>query len=292
MTRRRKDWLIGLTIACVSVALILILAAVRQGRSREDVISRGGEKIAIVELLGPIYDSRRIVRQIETYGEQKSIRGILLRIDSPGGLVVPSQEIYESVRRVRDGGKPVLAFMGSVAASGGYYAACGADTLMAQPGTTTGSIGVIAEFMHTYELFRKIGIKFEIIKSGPYKDLGSPHRGFTEADRRHLQAWIDDAFDQFVTVVAESRRMTRREALRIADGRVFTGRQALAIGLVDTLGYYRDAVDLTARMAGIEGEPTVVRERTRRITLIDLFLEQIEGVLHGFGGTRLKYQYQ
>lgn len=284
--------MIGLAIASITILLIFIFAGVKQGQSGGAGISGGGDKIAEVELIGPIYDSRRIVRQLETYGDQRSIKAILFHVDSPGGVVVPSQEIYEAVRRVRDGGKPVLAFMGSVAASGGYYAACGADSIMAEPGTTTGSIGVVAEFVNTRELFKKVGVKFEVIKSGEYKDTGSPHRDFTEADRRYLQAWIDDAFDQFVGVVVEERRMTRREVLKVADGRVFTGRQALTLGLVDTLGYYNDAVDLAARMAGIEGEPTVVKEKYRRVTLLDLLFEQVEGIVRGSGGARLKYQYQ
>ena len=292
MSRRRKDWFLGLAIAIATVLLIMILAGIRQSRSDMVEISGDGEKIAVVEVFGPIYDARRIVRQLENYAEMKSIKAILLRIDSPGGGVAPSQEIYEAVRRVRDDGKPVLASMGSVAASGGYYAACGADSIMAAPGSTTGSIGVYAEFMNTEELFAKIGIKFEMIKSGRYKDSGSPHRPMTAQDRAYLQGWIDDAYEQFVGVVMQERTMSRREVNRVADGRVFTGRQALEVGLIDTLGYYADAIDLAAAMAGIEGEPTLVKERYRRMSVFDLFFEQMTGLLYAFrSGMRLKYQY-
>lgn len=292
MSRTRKDLFLGLSIAAVTVLLIMILAGIRQSRSDMVEISGDGEKIAVVELFGPIYDSRRIVRQMENYAEMRSIKAILLRIDSPGGGVAPSQEIYEAVRRVRDDGKPVVVSMGSVAASGGYYAACGADSIMASPGTTTGSIGVYAEFMNTEELFAKIGIKFEMIKSGRYKDSGSPHRPMNEQDRAYLQGWIDDAYEQFVDVVMRERSFNRRQVRKVADGRVFTGRQALEVGLVDTLGYYADAIDLAAAMAGIDGDPTLVKERVRRASIFDLFFEQITGVLRGFrSGMRLKYQY-
>lgn len=293
VSRKRRDWLIGGGIVVITLLLVYVIAQYNYTKSRyEGVgISAKGDKVAVVEIFGTIYDSRRAVRQIKDYGEQKSIKAIILHLDTPGGVVAPAQEIYHAVKTVRDSGKPVIASMGSLAASGGYYIACGADTIMAGPGTTTGSIGVIAEFLNTKDLFEKIGIDFEIIKSGRYKDSGSPHRDMTEADRRYLQAWVDDAYDQFVQVVMDERKMSKSKVNKVADGRVFTGRQALANGLVDLLGYYEDAVDLAAEMAGIDGEPTIVKERIRRTTVFDLLFEQAENILQGRQGAQLKYLY-
>lgn len=294
MSRKSRDWLIGIAIA---IATLLIVYGVAQYNYRKQHyeglgLSVKGDKIAVVDISGTIYESRRIVRQLEDYGEQKSIKAVLLRLNTPGGVVQPAQEIYHAVKTVRDSGKPVIASMGTMAASGGYYVACGADTIMAGPGTTTGSIGVIAEFINTSELLQKIGIDFEIIKSGRFKDAGSPHRDMTSAERRYLQAWVDDAHDQFVRVVMEERRLSQSKVAQIADGRVFTGRQALEHGLVDCLGYFSDAVDLSAEMAGIEGEPTLVRERHRRVTIFDLLFEQAEHILSGQQSVQLKYLYQ
>jgi protease IV len=291
-SRPRRDWIIGLSIAGAFVIAILWMAArVSGNRSAETVhFSEGGGNVGVVELLGPIYSSERIVKQFETFGEQKSVKAIVFRIDSPGGYVAPSQEIYEAAKRVRDSGKPVVVSMGTVAASGGYYAACGGDSIVANPGTTTGSIGVIAEFMNAEKLLDKIGVRFETVKSGRFKDAGSPTREMTEADKAYLQSWIDDAFGQFVDVVAAERGLTKEAVLGIADGRVFTGKQAMEIGLVDTLGDYRDAIRLAGRMGKIKGEPELIRWRSRRITLFDLLFQQTEGVFRQLGGARLSYR--
>jgi protease IV len=288
----RHHWFIGLVIGLVSIVAVLWMAGkASKGKSSETVrFSSGGGNVGIVELLGPIYDSERIVHQFETFGEQKSIKAIVFRIDSPGGLVAPSQEIYEAVKRVRDGGKPVVVSMGSVAASGGYYAACGSDTIMANPGTTTGSIGVVAEFLDIQKLMEKIGVRFETVKSGKFKDTGSPHRELTDDDRAYLQSWIDDAFEQFVGVVSAERGLTKAEVLKLADGRAFTGRQAMALGLVDTLGDYRAAIHLAGLMGKIKGEPELVRWHSRRITLFDLLFQDAEGVFRQLNGARLFYR--
>lgn len=260
-------------------------------RQNDDTISlpSTGEKVGVIELIGPIYDSSRMVRQFEQMGKQRSIKAIVFRIDSPGGGVAASQEIYEAVKRVRDSGKPVVASFGSVSASGGYYVACGADTIVANPGTTTGSIGVIAEFMNAADLLKKIGIQFQIIKSGRFKDTGSSHRELTEADKAYLQSWIDDAYDQFVTVVQIERNLSGDAVKRLADGRVFTGRQAFENGLVDVIGDYNTAIDIAAEMAGIDGKPDLVKIGKRNVTVFDLFFQQIEGVLRGLNGASLKY---
>ena len=239
---------------------------------------------------GAFYTSERIVRQFKALGEQKSVKAIVFRIDSPGGTVGSAQEIYEAVKRVRDSGKPVVVSMGDVAASGGYYAACGADTIMANPGTTTGSIGVIAEFPSIDGLLEKLGIKVNVVKSGRYKDTGSPYRPLTDEDKTYLQSWIDDAYEQFVEVVARERKLSKPKVLRLADGRVFTGRQAKETGLVDLLGTYEDAVNLAAKLAGIEGKPSVVKVMTRKGSLLDLFFQESERISRGVAGARLMYK--
>ncbi len=288
---KQKEWIIGLGIAIVTILLIVILASMRNERNIYDgvSISSRGDKIAVVELFGTIMESGSIIEQFQEYNENESVKAILFHINSGGGLVAPSQEIYQAVRRTRDGGKPVVVSMESVAASGGYYVACGADTIMANPGTTTGSIGVIAEFMNLTDLMDKIGIQYETIKSGRFKDTGSPFRDPTPADRDHLQNWVDDAYQQFVDVVAHERNLSMEEVLELADGRIFTGRQAYEHGLIDLLGDYEEAVRLTAQLGGIKGKPKIVKLRRSRFALIDLFFQKIEGILQGFNQMSLKY---
>ena len=288
---KHRDWLIGGIIVVAMLILIMVMVTLVSMKQNYDgvTLSSRGEKVAVIELLGPIYDSRSIVRQFKTYGEHGSVKAIVFRIESPGGLVAAAQEIYEAVKRVRGKGIPIVASMGTVAASGGYYVACGADTIMANPGTTTGSIGVIAQFPNISGLLDKVGIKYETIKSGRYKDTGSPYRDLTPTDRQHLQSWVDDAFYQFVDVIVEERGISRKKVLRLADGRVFTGKQALKEGLIDLLGDYAEAVRLAAQLGGIEGEPTIVKERRRRMTLFDLLFQEIEGMLRGISGMTLEY---
>lgn len=290
---RNREWIIGGAIVLLCLVLIMVLAtrSVTKNRYEDVEISSGGEKLAIIKLTGPIYSSDRIVRQFKQFGKNKSIKGIIFRIDSPGGGVAPSQEIYEAVKRVRNSGKPVVVSMASVAASGGYYVACGADTIMANPGTTTGSIGVIAQFVTMHELFKKIGIEYETVKSGRFKDTGSMHREMNQADRTYLQGWIDDAYDQFVGVVAEERGLTRAAVVKLADGRVYTGRQAYKSGLVDCLGDFEDAVELTAQLAGIDGTPALIQMRRSDVSLLDLLLQQAEMMVRGANGQVLMYRY-
>jgi protease-4 len=283
LTEKQRDWLIGTAIALITILLIVILAnRVTSIQEYEGVsLSAKGDKVAVVELNGPIYDARSLVRQFKKYGEHKSVKAILFRINSPGGGISPSQEIYNAVKRVRDAGKPVIVSMGTVAASGGYYVALGADTIMANPGTTTGSIGVILEITNLSRLFQKLGIRFDVIKTGQFKDTGSPHRDLTWEDRRFLQGYVNDAFEQFLQVVSEERHMSLSDVRKLADGRVFTGRQAKEYGLVDVLGDFQDAIQLAASMAGIEGEPTLVREVERRRSVYDLLFEEIGRVIRG-----------
>jgi len=272
----KQDKIFGLFIlgAFFVFAVIVILVLIGLSSSSSDIEFAGvGEKIAIIELNGIITSSRSVNSQLKRYKKDNSIKAIILHVDSPGGGVAASQEIYEAVRRVRDSGKPVVACMASVAASGGYYASLGADSIMAGPGTTTGSIGVIAEIPNFTKLMDKLGISMTIIKSGHYKDSGTPYREMTPTDRQYLQSWIDESYDQFITTVANERNLSLEQARKLGDGRVFSGRQAYEFTLVDTLGTFDDAVQLAADIVGIKGEPRLVRQERRKVTPFELMFK-------------------
>ncbi|BFU92305.1 MAG: putative Peptidase S49, signal peptide peptidase SppA [Nitrospira sp.] len=222
------------------------------------------DRIALVRVEGVILDSQTTVGELKRFSENPSVKAIVIRIDSPGGGVVPSQEIYDAVKRVRSkNNKAVIASMGSVAASGGYYIAAATDRIVANPGTLTGSIGVIMETANVEGLLQKIGVEGVVIKSGKYKDVGSPLRKMSADERGLLQAVMDDVHKQFIEAVAEGRSLELRAAQALADGRIFTGRQAKEAKLVDELGDLEDAIQLAAEVVGIEGEPKVVEPRRR-----------------------------
>jgi protease-4 len=277
MAQRHEWFFITILIAAAGVLIFFLFSFFFGMPDGDDLELSGAGRIGLVEIKGVIIDSERTVKLLERFREDGSIQAVLLRIDSPGGGVAASQEIYEAVKRVRDSGKFVIASMASVAASGGYYIACGADTIMANPGTTTGSIGVVAEMMDVSDLLRKIGIQFNIIKSGTYKDSGTPFRKMTEEDRRYLQKYVNDAYQQFVAVVAKERDLEFDQVLEYADGRIYTGQQAKDIRLIDLLGTYNDAIELAAQAVGVEGRPRLVTERRqRRLTLWDLLFGDLE----------------
>jgi len=245
------------------VFILAVFTATLPVDSTEKVTSGAGEKIGLVEVNGVIRSAADVNRQIKEYAGDSSIRAILIRVDSPGGDVVASQEIYEMVRTTRDGGKPVVVSMGSIAASGGYYISCGSTRIVANKGTLTGSIGVIAEFLQLEEALKRLGVGVRVIKSGRLKDAGSPVREMTAEDASYFQHLMDDVHHQFALVVGQERSLDMKTVRTLADGRVFTGEEALALGLVDTIGTYEDAIMIAADLAGIEGEPSVVRERRR-----------------------------
>ncbi|MGD0591280.1 MAG: signal peptide peptidase SppA [Bacteroidota bacterium] len=263
---KTAKWIIGIIAVLVFLFGLFVLTLVSWMFSDEndETTTTGGEKIAVVELKEPIVSSEEIVRQFKKYRENKSVRAIVFRVESPGGGVAASQEIYEEVKKTRDAGRPVVVSMGSVAASGGYYVSCGATKIVANPGTLTGSIGVIFQFMHYKQLMDKIGIDETTLKTGKFKDSGSPFRKTTEEEKQYFHILMSDVYDQFVDVVAEERGLDRKEVLKYADGRVFTGRQALEYGLVDTLGTMEDAVSIAAELGGIHGKPKTVKENKRK----------------------------
>lgn len=230
----------------------------------EETVSSGGEKIAMIELIEPIMSSENIVRQLKKYRENRSVKAIVFRVESPGGGVAASQEIYEEVKKTRASGKPVVVSMGSVAASGGYYVSCGASKIVANPGTLTGSIGVIFQFLQVTDLMKKIGVDQSTFKSGKFKDAGSPFRKMTSDDQKYFGGLIADVYDQFVNVVSTERKLDVKYVKRFADGRVFTGRQAKEYGFIDTLGTFEDAVAIAAKLGSIEGKPRIVKEYRRK----------------------------
>lgn len=243
--------------------IVVMLAIFLAENDTEDISYGGGGTIALVELKEPIVSSENVVRQLKRYRETINVRAIVLRIESPGGGVAASQEIYEEVKKTRKSGKPVVVSMGAVAASGGYYAACGADRIVANPGSITGSIGVISQFMHFNQLLEKIGIDATTIKSGKLKDSGSPFRPMNAEDRKYFQEMIDDVHDQFISTVAEERKIKKETVRKLADGRVFTGRKAYDLHLIDTLGTFEDAIRIAADMGEVYGTPRIIRERKK-----------------------------
>jgi protease-4 len=240
----------------------MVLVAVGSALLPDRWKSPSGE-IALVRIQGMLMDSQNIVRQLSDYRHNPGVRGILLRIDSPGGAVAPAQEIYSEIMKLRADHKTVYASMGTVAASGGYYIACAADYVLANPGTLTGSIAAVMAFSNIEELTNKIGVKPVIIKSGKYKDVGSPLRAMNPEERKLLQNVVDDVHQQFVQAVAKGRGLSVSEVKEIADGRIMTGQQALKLKLIDEIGGLEKTLELLAKKIGVEGRPKVIEEKEK-----------------------------
>jgi len=268
---RKHPVLLGLIVIGVilGVFLLLILFLSRFGEEKAFAL---GDKIAVVNIRGMITSSRDIVEQIGTFKEDDDVKAIILRINSPGGGVGPSQEIYREILRAKEK-KKIIASIESVGASGGYYVACASDVIVANPGTITGSIGVVMEFSNIEELLKKIGFRSYVIKSGKHKDIGSPLREMTPQEREILQGVIDNVHSQFVRAVAEGRNMEEGKVRQIADGRIFSGEQAKELGLVDRLGSLQDAIEIAAEMARIKGKPTVIYPK-RKVSLYELLFRK------------------
>ena len=249
-----------------------------------------GSRLALIRIEGPIIDSKDATDEIKEYTKDKSIKAIVLRIDSPGGAVAPSQEIYEEVKKAV-AQKKVIVSMGSVAASGGYYIAAPATKIIANPGTLTGSIGVIMEIPNIEGLMNKIGIKTEVIKSGRHKDIASAFRTMGKEEREILQGVMDNVHEQFMKAVSEGRKIKMEEVRKIADGRIFTGEQAKTNGLVDDLGTLEDAIKTAATLAGIKEEPVVVSKKDK-LSVIDLLRNKFPKEMTDiFPTVKIKYLY-
>ncbi len=251
---RRVLWWLGLGFA----ALILFNALF------PDLDLSGQDKVAVIRVEGVILDAQATIGDLKHFSENPLVKAIVLRIDSPGGGVVPSQEIHDAVKRIKNkSNKVIIASMGTVAASGGYYIAAATDRIIANPGTLTGSIGVIMETANLEGLLKKVGVEGVVIKSGRFKDVGSPLRKMSDEEKKLLQSVMDDVHHQFIQAVADGRSLELSEVEPLADGRIFTGRQAKEARLVDELGDLEDAIRIAAEVAGIEGEPRVVEPRKR-----------------------------
>jgi len=233
-----------------------------------------GSRVAIVELEGIILDVEDIVRDLKGHRDNPLVRAVVLRINSPGGVVGPTQELFRSVQRLREAGKPVVASLGAVAASGGYYVAAATDSIYANPGTLTGSIGVIMQMANLENLMKKVGVDYVVIKAGQFKDVGNISRPMTAEERRVLQSLLDDVHRQFIDAVAEGRKLDRGRVVSFADGRVFSGAQAKALGMVDELGGLEEAINGAAKLAGLPIPPRVIQPR-RRFSVMDLLRSQL-----------------
>ncbi len=250
-----------------------------------------GEKVGLIRVEGVILDSTHIIDEIKKYSEDSSIKAVVLRVNSPGGAVAPAQEIYKEIIKLKKL-KKVVVSLGAIAASGGYYIACPADKIVANPGTLTGSIGVIMEIPNFSGLLKKIGVETQVIKSGKHKDIASTFKSMTPEERKILQSVLDDVHEQFITAVSDSRGIAFEEVKKLADGRIFTGKKAEELGLVDVLGNLEDAIDLAGEISGIKGEPHVVTKK-KKFSLWDIlggsFPEQL--IKDSFPAIKLKYMF-
>lgn len=293
MFSRRHPYLFFLLVS-FSILTVLVLGSLAMARWMwRSTGDSGAPSVGVIEIDGAIADSRQTIDHIRRFREDDAIKAIVIRINSPGGAVGPAQEIYREIRKTV-GTKTVVASMGAVAASGGYYVASAADGIVANPGTITGSIGVIMGYTNFGELLEKIGMVPVVIKSGPYKDTGSPTREMRDDEREILQAIIQTIHAQFVTAIAEGRKMARAEVERAADGRIITGEDAQARGLVDRLGNFQDALEWAAELAGIEGAVVPVYARDKKLTLLRYlislpFSEWVAQLIHP--GIYAQYRY-
>jgi protease-4 len=237
-------------------------------------------KVGVVRIEGIIADSRESIEQIDELADDDGIKAVVVRIDSPGGGVAASQEIYRAIRQLQMR-KKVIVSMGSVAASGGYLIATAADRIVANPGTITGSISAVMHFADVQELMKKVGVRSSVIKSGKFKDIGSPAREMTAEEKQLIQGLVDDIYDQFVRTVAEDRKIPLEIIKSLADGRIFSGRQALQLKLVDELGGLQDAVLIAGRLAGIEGKPAVVYSAKKKSNLWKYLIESTATAISG-----------
>ncbi len=254
------------------------------------------DRIQVVDIEGELIQSRPILDQLKRYEDSNSVKAILLNIDSPGGGVAVSQEIYTEIKRLREkNDKIVVAYLSSTGASGAYYVSCAANKIVANPGTIVGSIGVIAEWVNYSDLLEWAKLKDVVFKTGEFKDTGSPSRALTDNERKYFQGLIDDMYVQFVEAVASGRKLDLQEVRSLADGRVFTGRDAKQRKLVDEIGNFQDAVDMTAKLAGISGKPRLIRLTRQRVTLLDVLTTDLSRLVPFDGqsmkSSQIKFQY-
>lgn len=275
--------LYGLGLLCGLYVIISQPAPSKSGL-KMPMVPMNKDAVAIVQIYGPIFirdssgprfgptnDADRIVKRLHKISQRNDIKAVILRINSPGGSVAAVQEICKEVDLLKKNKKIVVASLGDVAASGGYYIASQADKIIASPGTLTGSIGVILQMANVQELFKKIGVKMQTIHTGKYKDIGSAFRDLTPEEKDIFQKLTDDAYSQFVGAVESGRKFTHEKALELADGRIFTGTQAKELGMIDEFGNSEDAVVIAGQLAGIKGTPRIVGDTDRWEEFLGMF---------------------
>jgi protease-4 len=294
MRNRMLIWLLlgGGAFVLLVVVIVAISVTVGGDESTDFAFS---DRIQVVEVEGELVDSRQILDQLKRYEDSNSIKAILLNVNSPGGGVAVSQEIYTEIKRLREKkDKTVVAYLSSTGASGAYYIACAANKIVANPGTIVGSIGVIAEWVNYADLLEWAKLKDIVFKTGEFKDTGSPSRALTENERKYFQGLIDDMYVQFVEAVSSGRKLDLQQVRSMADGRVFTGRDAKERKLIDDIGNFQDAVDITAKLAGISGKPRLLRLSRQRVTLLDVLTTDLSRLVP-FNGqsmkSQIKFQY-
>jgi protease-4 len=294
MRNRMLIWLLlgGGAFVLLAIALAAIVLTFSGEEGGDFAFSN---RIQVVDIDGELVQSKPILDQLKRYEDSNSVKAILLDIDSPGGGVAVSQEIYTEIKRLREKkDKIIVAYLSSTGASGAFYISCAANKIVANPGTIVGSIGVIAEWVNYADLLQWAKLKDIVFKTGEFKDTGSPSRPITENERRYFQGLIDDMYVQFVEAVSSGRKVDLQEVRSIADGRVFTGRDAKERKLIDETGNFQDAVDLTAKLAGISGKPRLIRLTRQRVTLLDVLTTDLSRLVP-FNGqsmkSQIKFQY-
>jgi protease-4 len=274
---RRLTIVAAAVLVYLAVAGLFVIAVGGVGRRGEGGgAPLFGPRVAIVEVEGVIIDVDDVVQELKGLRENPSVRAVVMRINSPGGVVGPTQEVHDAILRLRQAGKPVVASLGAVAASGGYYIAVAADLIYANPGTLTGSIGVIMQLANFEQLMKKVGVDYVVVKAGQFKDIGNVGRPMSPDERRVLQALLDDVHGQFIGAVASGRNLEREEVVRFADGRVFSGQQAKDLKMVDALGGLEDAVLAAGKLAGLPSPPAVIPPK-RKFSFMDLLRNQFGG---------------
>ena len=273
MASRARSLLLGAGLAAlllvVFVVTVWLLMAVL-----EDGALPGGPRVAVVEIEGIILDGDQVVRELRDHAENPAVKAVVVRVNSPGGVVAPTQEIYNAIQRVRKGGKPVVASFGAVAASGGYYVGAATNRIFANPGTLTGSIGVVMQMANVEGLLKKVGVEYVVVKAGAYKDVGNFARTMTAEERRILQALLDDVHGQFITAVAQGRGLDESAVRAVADGRIYSGAQAKTLKLVDELGGFEEAVEAAGKLGGVPGKPKLILPR-KRFSFTDLLKNEL-----------------
>ncbi|HIJ95228.1 MAG TPA: signal peptide peptidase SppA [Desulfuromonadales bacterium] len=291
----KKVIVIGLVILCSVTALFAVsvkIASMLIGGDETTLTGKQG--VGLVEVKGMILDSKETIRQLRYFLKKEDVKAVVLRVDSPGGIVAPSQEIYAEVKKFA-AKKKIIVSMGSLAASGGYYISAPASVIYANPGTITASIGVILKLSNIEILMDKIGIKSHTLKTGKFKDSGSPLRELSAEDRAMLQAVIDNTHEQFVAAVATGRKLPIESVRAIADGRILSGEQAMKLQLVDRLGTLQDALEEAGTLAGISGEPEILLPPKKKVNYMDVLVDGAEGAFQGplgraAGGLRMMYE--